>query len=80
MIEDFLLTYARLVADKPEAVSVQTQRLEDGVDDIIITTSRVDTGKIIGKDGKMINAIKTVIVGACHKSSIKYKITVKSCD
>ena len=48
--------------------------------EIIIYADKADTGKLIGKDGKMINAIKTVILGYKAKDPTQYKITVKAAD
>ena len=41
---------------------------------------KIDTGKLIGKDGKMINAIKTVIIGCKAKDNTSYRVTVKAIE
>ncbi|MGP1484978.1 MAG: KH domain-containing protein [Campylobacter sp.] len=77
MVENFLLEYARLIADFPQKVSIEKVDLGDDFIELIVYADKVDTGKLIGKDGKMINAIKTVIIGYKAKSSISYRVTVK---
>ena len=49
-------------------------------DEIIVRTSKNDTGRLIGKDGKMINALKTLITGYKAKEPTSYRITVKALD
>lgn len=80
MVENFLLEYAKLIADKPEKVVTQKNKIDDNFTEIIIKADKDDIGKLIGKDGRMINAIKTVIVGCKAKDSTTYRVTVKSCD
>jgi len=80
MVKNFLYEYAKLIADFPDKVSVDRQELGENFAEIIISADKVDTGKLIGKDGKMINAIKTVIIGYKAKDPINYKITVKAKD
>ena len=75
MVENFIKEYAKLIADYPQSVSTQ-KRVGENFTEIIVYADKADTGKLIGKDGKMINAIKTVIIG--YKA--KDKITVKAKD
>ncbi|MBF7043471.1 KH domain-containing protein, partial [Campylobacter volucris] len=48
--------------------------------EIIIYVDPVDTGKLIGKNGKLINAIKTVIMAYKVKDATSYRITVKAIE
>lgn len=78
MVENFLLEYAKLIADYPEKIKIERVELGENFAEIIIHADKVDTGKLIGKDGKMINAIKTVIIGFKAKDSTSYRVTVKA--
>ncbi|KGI57383.1 KH domain-containing protein [Campylobacter sp. MIT 12-8780] len=80
MVEDFLREYAKLIADYPEKISTQRLNLDENFAEIIIYADKVDTGKLIGKNGKMINAIKTVISACKSKDLTSYKVSVKSLD
>ncbi len=80
MVEKFLEEYARLIADKPELIKVTRVNLGENFDEIIIEAAKDDTGRLIGKDGKMINAIKTVIIGYKAKDPTSYRITVKAVE
>lgn len=77
MVENFLLEYAKLIADFPDKVKIEKVELGDNFIEIIVYADKVDTGKLIGKDGKMINAIKTVIIGYKAKDATSYRVTVK---
>ena len=80
MVKNFLYEYAKLIADFPDKVSVDRQELGENFAEIIISADKVDTGKLIGKDGKMINAIKTVIIGCKAKDNTSYRVTVKATE
>lgn len=77
MVENFLEVYAKLVADYPEKISIKRVDLGDDFAEILIFADKVDTGKLIGKNGKMIDAIKTVISAYKSKEAISYRVTVK---
>ena len=80
MVEKFIEEYAKLIASEPESVSVCRVNLGESFDEIIVRTSKNDTGRLIGKDGKMINALKTLITGYKAKEPTSYRITVKALD
>lgn len=76
MIADFVAGYARLVATYPDEIRVET--LEgDEVTEIVLHANQADVGKLIGKEGKMIGAIKTVISGCKAKDGKSYRINVE---
>ena len=79
MVENFLKQYAMMIADYPNSVRTE-KNVSEEFTEIIIYADKADTGKLIGKDGKMINAIKTVILGYRAKDPTQYKITVKAAD
>ncbi|EAJ7102312.1 KH domain-containing protein [Campylobacter upsaliensis] len=80
MVEDFLKEYAKLIADYPERIDTQRVEIEENFVEIFLFTDKNDTGKLIGKNGKMINAIKTVISVCKSKENISYRVTVKALE
>lgn len=76
MVEKFVETYAKMIATFPDDVVVNI-RYENGLYDIDLFANREDLGKLIGKDGKMIGAIKTVISGCKAKNGKNYRINVE---
>ncbi|GAB6074136.1 KH domain-containing protein [Nautilia lithotrophica] len=79
MVVDFVTEFAKLLAFEPEHVRVEVIPHED-FDEIIIYAKKADVGRIIGKEGSMVKAIKTVISGCRAKENKNYKITVKTED
>ena len=69
MVENFLKQYAMMIADYPNSVRTE-KNVSEEFTEIIIYADKADTGKLIGKDGKMINAIKNIEVfnrKTCHE-------------
>jgi predicted RNA-binding protein YlqC (UPF0109 family) len=77
MIEEFLISYAKLLVNNPDDISVEIVPMDEELDEIIIYANSADVGKLIGKDGKMINSIKTVISGCKAKGGKSYRVNVK---
>ncbi|PID47632.1 MAG: RNA-binding protein [Proteobacteria bacterium] len=78
MVHNFLETFAKLIVDNPDNVKVDRVDVDDAFSEIIIHADKGDTGKLIGKNGKMINSIKTIISGCKAKDGKSYRITVKA--
>ncbi len=80
MAEQFILEFAKLIADKPEAISVSREDIDDTFSEIILRADKKDTGKLIGKEGKMISSLKSIISGCKAKEGRSYRVTIKSND
>jgi predicted RNA-binding protein YlqC (UPF0109 family) len=77
MVDTFLTTYAKLLVNNPEDISVKITEVNEGFDEITIFANSEDIGKLIGKEGKMISSIKTVISGCKAKGGKNYRVNVK---
>ncbi len=77
MVKDFVEKFAKLLANHPEDVEVEYKKVNDTYSEITIFANKADAGKLIGKEGKMIGAIKTVISGCKAKDGVSYKVNVK---
>ncbi|GHV01113.1 RNA-binding protein [Campylobacterota bacterium] len=80
MIERFVADFAKLIACEPQLIEVERTDIDPTFSEIIIYAHQQDVGKIIGKDGNMINSIKTVVSGCKAKNQISYRILVKPID
>lgn len=80
MVEDFIREFTLLLVDKPELVRIENKKVDDSYSEITIYAHKSDTGKLIGKEGKMINSLKTVISGCKAKDNRSYKIMVKAIE
>ncbi|WP_457749646.1 KH domain-containing protein [Sulfurimonas sp.] len=77
MIADFVAQFARLIASNPDDIRVEVQE-GDEITQIVLYANQADIGKLIGKSGKMIGAIKTVISGCKAKDGVSYRINVEA--
>jgi predicted RNA-binding protein YlqC (UPF0109 family) len=77
VVEEFVAEYAKLIVNYPEEIEVVHSQAGE-VKQIIIYTHKDDVGKLIGKEGKMIGAIKTMISGCKAKDSMSYRINVEA--
>jgi len=80
VVKDFLLSYAKLLVNNPEDISVEIIEGDENFDEIIIFANNEDIGKLIGKEGRMINSIKIVISGCKAKGGKKYRVNIKASD
>jgi len=80
MADKFIATFARLVADKPEAIVVEREDIDEGFSEIFIWADKCDTGKLIGKNGKMISSLKSIISGCKAKDGRSYRVTINADD
>ncbi len=78
MIVNFIENYAKLIVSKPEEVSVSQEKIDDTFTEITIKANSLDIGKLIGKNGNMINALKVMANGCKAKDGVSYKIQVLS--
>ena len=77
MISEFVAQFAKLIATYPDDIKVQTNE-GDNIIEITLFANQADIGKLIGKEGKMIGAIKTVISGCKAKDGVSYRINVEA--
>lgn len=59
-MKDTLLTIISAIVDNPDKVAIKEEEVE-GVTNFVITVAPEDMGKIIGKGGKVIRAIRNVM-------------------
>ncbi|WP_415396680.1 KH domain-containing protein [Sulfurimonas sp. CS5] len=76
MISEFVAQFAKLIATYPDDIKVQIKE-SDEITEIVLYANQADVGKLIGKEGKMIGAIKTVISGCKAKDGVSYRINVE---
>ena len=67
-----------MISNYPEQIRVEKVDVDDTFTKITIWANPEDTGKLIGKNGKMISSIKSVISGCKAKSGRSYKVIINS--
>lgn len=61
----------------PEGDYTVEQREGDGVCDIVVIIAKKDIGKVIGKQGRIATAIRTLVRAASAKSNIRYNVVIE---
>ncbi|WP_104695316.1 KH domain-containing protein [Helicobacter salomonis] len=75
-VEAFILEYCRKIVTYPQVVEVRSTLLEEHLKEITIYANPMDMGRIIGKEGKVVSALKTFISGMKAKNGLSYKLVV----
>jgi hypothetical protein len=70
---------AKSLVDKPEAVSVKETQAES-VTIIEVRTAPEDSGKIIGREGRIANAIRTIVKAAAAKQQKRITVEILTED
>ncbi|XXF81146.1 KH domain-containing protein [Myxococcaceae bacterium GXIMD 01537] len=71
-----LLTYlARALVDQPDQVSLRTSEAE-GAQLYELKVAPEDIGKVIGRDGRTVNALRTLLGAAAQKQGQKVRLEI----
>ncbi|QQK76621.1 KH domain-containing protein [Salicibibacter cibarius] len=63
MLKELVVTIARSLVDHPDDVAVQEEDV-DGMTVFTLSVHEEDIGKVIGKNGRVANAIRNVLTAA----------------
>ena len=74
-MKEFLAYIVKNLVDKPEEVHLKEVQ---GTNTIIyeLTVAKGDIGKIIGKDGRTIKAIRTLLVSVASRDNVKVSLEI----
>lgn len=74
-MKDFLAYIIKNLVDQPEEVHIKEVQ---GTNTIIyeLTVSKADIGKIIGKEGRTIKAIRTLLVSIASRNNVKVSLEI----
>ena len=80
MVKEFLLSYTKLLVSHPKDISIDIVEIDESFDEITIFANSEDMGKLIGKEGRMINSIKAVISACKAKGGKNYRVNIKATE
>lgn len=63
-------------AEDKEAIEYNVEETEDAIE-VTVRLAESDMGKVIGKQGKIAKALRTIVRSATPKGSKKYNIEIK---
>ena len=76
-MKDLLLFIVKALVDEPEAVNIT--EIDEAEDSVLfeIPVAESDMGKVIGKQGRIAKAIRTVMKSAANKEHKKVTVDIK---
>lgn len=74
-MDELVLFIAKSLVTKPEAVKVNTREEKDSTV-IELSVDPVDVGKVIGKQGRIAKAIRTIVKASSVRSEKKYVVDI----
>ncbi len=75
-MKDALLDIVSAIVEKPDEVKINEETQEDGTINYVVTVAKEDMGRVIGKNGKVIRAIRTVMKIPAIKSNTRVFVTL----
>ena len=76
-MKDLLLGIAKGLVDEPDAVTVTVDDVnEDGVTVFHLHVAESDIGRVIGKQGRIAKAIRTVMRSAANRQDMKIQVEI----
>ena len=74
-MKELVEVIAKALVDKPEAVHV-TEREEDGETILELSVDSADMGKVIGKQGRIAKALRSVVKAAAAKEDKRVVVDI----
>lgn len=71
----FLELMIKQLVDNPSKIKIQQSTPRDNTIELILEVDRDDVGKVIGKSGRNVNAIRTLLTAAGAKN--KHRVTLQ---
>ncbi len=69
-------TVARGLVDAPDQVRV-TEKVQGGTTLVELTVAQADTGKVIGRQGRIAEAIRTLVAATAHQAGVKAVLEIR---
>ena len=75
-MKDLVLFLVKSIVDNPKNVSVLIEDSEFGYTNIIVSVAKDDMGKVIGKGGKIIRALRILLRVGSIKEGKKFNLSL----
>ena len=76
MMKDLLLVIAKALVDHPDDVTVTEVEKEDGEITLELRVHEDEMGKVIGKQGRIAKAMRTVMKSAANRENKKVSVDI----
>jgi len=74
-LEPLIRYIARALVDKPDDVDVRASDV-DGARLFELKVAQEDVGKVIGRDGRTVNAIRTLVAAAAQRQGTRARVEI----
>lgn len=74
-MKELVLDIAKALVDSPEGVVVEETKDKDEII-LKLSVSQDDMGKVIGKQGRIAKAIRTVVKSAANRENVKVSLEI----
>ena len=76
-MKDLIITIVSGLVDEPEKITVEVDEPnEEGVTVYHLKVAEGDVGRVIGKQGRIAKAIRTVVRAAANRQSVKVAVEI----
>ena len=75
-MEELLVSIVKGLVEKPDEVKVTSSVEEDGLTVFHVNVSADDMGRVIGKQGRLAQAIRPVMRAAAIRQDVKVKVEI----
>jgi len=75
-VKDLVEYLARALVDNPDEVTVETVEEDDGTIVYELRVAEGDVGKVIGRSGRTVNALRTVVRAAATRDGRRVLVDV----
>ncbi len=72
---ELVLEMARRLVDEPDAVAVEEQE-RDGEAVLVLTVAEADRGKVIGRQGRIVRAMRTLVRAGGVREGKRYLLEI----
>lgn len=76
MMKDLLIALAQSLVEKPDEVKVEEETAEDGTVVFYLKVAEGDMGRVIGKQGRIAKAIRTLVRAAANREDKKVSVEI----
>ncbi len=76
-MKELLVYILRSIVDYPDEVVIEEQVKEDGFVVLLVAVNQADMGKVIGREGKIIKAIRSLIRVVAIRENKKVSVELK---
>lgn len=76
-MKELILYITQALVDHPDQVEVDEYEEGDGSVTVELSCAEADKGRVIGKNGRVIQSIRSVVMAAARKENKRVKLTLR---